>query len=228
MPSKPSSRARAPEARSPGSVGDLQERAVDRLDPGRAGGDQHRAADEVPARALLRRGKAERDAHVGGAEDQRLEARVGLGDLVHVAQAARRLDQRLEADRPLAPGRGAGLGEQRRGPPQVVRGLDLGHDHRVEPLAGAGDRPEVVLEPRRRGAVDAHADAGRRPAAAASASATAARASSLSSGGTESSRSTTISSATSSDAFSSFRDGRAGTERQERRALIRHRAYVLS
>ncbi len=68
------------------------------------------------------------------------------------------------------------------------------------------------------------ADAQRPPARA---SATAARASSLSSGGTESSRSTTTSSATSSDAFSSFRDGRAGMERQERRDLIHPRAYVL-
>ena len=54
--------------------------------------------------------------------------------------------------------RGAGLGEQRRGAPQIGGGLDLRHDHRVESLAGAGDRPEVVGEPRGRGAVDAHAD----------------------------------------------------------------------
>jgi hypothetical protein len=50
----------------------------------------------------------------------------------------------------------------------------------------------------------------------------------LSPTGTESSRSTTTSSAEISEAFSSFRDGRAGTKRQERRALIRreHTASV--
>ena len=91
-----------------------------------------------------------------------------------VAQPAGRLDQRLEADRPLAPG----LGQHRLGALEVAGALDLGDDHRVEPLAGAGDRAHVVLEPGRRGAVDADADRRARPSRpSASASATAARAS---------------------------------------------------
>ena len=89
----------------------------------------------------------------------------GLGDLVHVAQPARRLDQRLEPDRPLPPGRRASASSAA-ARCDVGGALGLGHDHRVEPLAGAGDRPEVVGEPGRRGPVDADAHRRRGPVAA--------------------------------------------------------------
>ena len=150
-----------PRRRRPSSVGDLQERAVDRLQPAARAATSTALADEVPARSLVR-GWESRARRSCRPEPMISASSRGLaaGDLVHVAQARRRLDQRLEPDRAAPP---ASASSARLRSRSAAR-LDLGHDHRVEPRAApAASAPTSSSNHGVCGRVDAHADRRRRP-----------------------------------------------------------------
>ena len=92
---------------------------------------------------------------VGRAERQALHARRRGADRLDVGDAAGRLEDRVDEDRPAEPGLGLELGEQAVDVVDVLGALDLGdHDH-VEAVADLGHGGgEVVERPRRVERVD--------------------------------------------------------------------------
>ena len=92
---------------------------------------------------------------VGGTEAETLDSWRRRADRLDVGDAAGRLEDRVEEDRPAHSGPGLELGDQPVGVVDVLGALDLGdHDH-VEPLTDLGDGGgEVVEHPRRVEGVD--------------------------------------------------------------------------
>ena len=151
-------------------VADVAERAVEGEDAGAGAGVDHAAERVVPEVLLggrpLAVGVGEHDvagvaaAHarglhpsrrgeVGGAEAHALHARGGGGDLLDVGDAERGLEDRVDEDRSLQLGAGLELGEQAIDVVDVLRALDLGDHHDVDPVADLGhDLREVVEHPR--------------------------------------------------------------------------------
>src|SRR3546814_5590536 len=96
---------------------------------------------------------------VGDAEVQALVARRGLGDLVDVGHAERRLDDHLEAQALLSAARGLGLRHQHVDGLDVGGGAGLGDPDEVEPLAALlDDVDDVAVHVVGVEAVDAHRD----------------------------------------------------------------------
>jgi hypothetical protein len=161
-------RRRAPGHRAePVRVAHLQVRAVDRLHALGARGhqDPHEdvvvgVADVVAGRLLAdhERLHVDRGHEVGRAEDDRLDARRGGGDGVHVHQALGVLDLRLDADPAHLVAHGLlDLGQQQVEPDHLPGVLHLRQHDAVQVRAGALDHGDhVAVGPVRGQVVDAH------------------------------------------------------------------------
>ena len=104
-----------------------------------------------------------RGREVGRPEAHPLHPRRGGGDLLDVRHAERRLEDRVDEDRPPQPVAGLELGEQAVDVVDVPRALDLRDHDDGEPVADLADEPhEVVERPRRLEGVDPRPQ--RRPA----------------------------------------------------------------
>ena len=149
-------------------LADLEEGAVDHLKP--VGPARHEDAAEhvveMVARVVGDVDPAREHRHldagreVGRSEDDRLEPRRGAADLVHVDQATRRLDLRLD---PHVADREArlllDLGQQQVQRNHLGRRLDLGQHDLVQPLTGvAHDLDHVPVGPLGVPGVDPHAE----------------------------------------------------------------------
>jgi hypothetical protein len=140
----------------PVEVLDHQVRPVDDLQPGIARRDEDRHQHVVPVVARVVRHRepgghgreAERRAHVGRPEDQRLGAVGRVRDLVDVPQAGRRLDLQLQPDPPVEPGRLLDLPQQLADEHDLPRVLHLGNHEAVDELPGVlDDLDHVAVAP---------------------------------------------------------------------------------
>ncbi len=169
-----------------GRIGEIAERAVERLDAGGGAGVDHLGNGVVPeilliggARGVAAFGIREhlvvgmaaadagrlhgaRGGEVGGAEAHAVHARGGGGDRLHIVDALRRLENGVDQDRLLDLMARLQLRQQLVEIVDVPGAIDLGQHDDVELVAdGADDCRHVIQRPGRIERVDAGPQAGR-------------------------------------------------------------------